>query len=107
MPISTMWPFSVHDFYRSVIETACERHWLKDHEYGLPLIEERDIRQYEEQDAFFLNCRFREEDEYSVRAVVNDVCERLGIEPHFTLEHGVEYKLPFLELQWLVMADFC
>ena len=101
-----MWPFSTHDFYRSVIETACERFWLKDHEYGFPLIEEKDIRHYEEQDAFFINCRFQEGEAYSVRAVVKDVCARLGIVEHYTLERGVEYKLPFIELQWLILADF-
>ncbi len=101
-----MWPFSVHDFYRAVIEPSCERHWLKDHEYGFPLIEEKDIRKYEEQDAFFIDCRFQEDIGFTVNEVVTDVCNRLGIEPHFTLERKTEYGLPFIELQWVIVPDF-
>lgn len=94
--------FGLFDIY-SVIEEACNYIWLKDTEYGFPLIEPNHVHPLKEEGAFFVNCRFETKHKTGVEIVIDRVCERLGIEKRYVLEERMEYGLKYLEFQWILM----
>ena len=103
--LTAVWPISIDDFYSQVVEPACEKLWLKDTTYGFPLVEKTDIHSLPEQDAFFLVCRFEHGRNYSAERFARWVSAKLGVKPRFVIEEKVEWGIPFIEMQMILLCD--